>query len=204
MAKTQAFDEHLPEYENWFSDNKWVYQSELEAIRQLLPDSGEGIEIGIGSGLFAKPLNIKEGIEPSGKMREKAQERGLKVIDAVAENLPYADASKDFALMVTTICFVDDVPKSLAEAFRVIRNNGCLIIAFVDKDSEIGKLYQKHKKENVFYREAKFIGTQELLTELEQAGFLASDICQTIFGRLDEIKSIQSAIPGYGKGSFLS
>jgi len=203
MAKTQAFEEHISEYENWFVDNRMVYLSELEAIRPLLPASSDGIEIGIGSGLFAEPLGIREGVEPSRKMREQAAQRGLRVIKGVAEALPYPSASKTFALMVTTICFVDDVKKSLEEAYRVLRNNGYLIIAFVDKDSAIGRIYQQHKNESVFYREATFVGTQELTTKLEQAGFTVTDIAQTIFGQLDDIREIQTAIPGSGQGSFV-
>ena len=103
MAKTEPFDKHLDQYEEWFFENHYAFQSELAAIRKALPDSGKGIEIGIGSGKFAVPLGIKEGIEPSKTMREKAMERGLSVIDGVAENLPVPDNSYDFVLMVTTI-----------------------------------------------------------------------------------------------------
>ena len=53
MAKTGPFNEHLSEYEQWFSDNHYVFKSELEAIRKALPKKGRGIEIGIGSGIFA-------------------------------------------------------------------------------------------------------------------------------------------------------
>jgi len=38
-----------------------------------------------------------------------ARDRGIKVIHAVAERLPIKDSQFDFALMVTTICFLDDV-----------------------------------------------------------------------------------------------
>ncbi len=203
MAKTKAFDENVAQYEDWFVNNSWVFKSELEAIRKVLPPDSEGIEIGIGSGIFAEPLGIREGIEPSGAMREKAEQRGLKVINAVAEALPYADESRDFALMVTTICFVDDVKKSLEEAHRVIKDHGSLIIGFVDKDSEIGKSYQQHKNESVFYREADFVSTQELQAQLELTGFKITGIYQTVFGQLDEIKELQAAIPGHGKGSFV-
>lgn len=203
MPKSKVFDDNLLQYENWFIANKWVYQYELKAVQKVLPKSNNGIEIGIGSGLFDKPLGITEGIDPSRKMREKAQARGLKFLDAVAENLPYPDQSKDYALMVTTICFVDDISKSLQEANRILKKNGNLIIGFIDKNSLIGKQYLEHQHESVFYREAKFLSTQELLTYLEQNGFKAVETYQTIFGQISEIKKIQEVIEGYGKGSFV-
>lgn len=203
MAKTKVFDENLNKYEEWFIINKFVYQSELKAVQKTIPQNKKGIEIGIGSGLFAKPLGIKEGIEPSSKMRQKARGRNLKVIDAVAENLPYPNESKDFALMVTTICFVDDIQKSFEEAYRVIKQSGYLIIGFVDKNSPLGKIYLEHQNESLFYQDAIFFGTEEVYELLRKTGFKIEETYQTVFGKLAEIKQIQETLEGYGKGSFV-
>ena len=48
------------------------FQSEVSAIQQLLPSIGTGIEIGVGTGLFASALGIKEGVEPSKKNESKS------------------------------------------------------------------------------------------------------------------------------------
>jgi len=93
MPKTEPFDQYADEYEDWFIINKYAFQSELNAIKKALPNNGDVIEVGIGSGIFAAQLGIKEGIEPSEAMREKAKKRGIRVMDAVAENLPFADKS---------------------------------------------------------------------------------------------------------------
>ena len=203
MAKTKPFDEHLDEYEQWFVDHHYVFQSELAAIQRVLPKSGRGMEIGIGSGIFAKPLQIKNGIEPSRTMREKARKRGLDPIDGVAEKLPYPDKSYDFALMVTTICFVDDIRKSFREANRVLKNNGHLIIGFVDKTSPVGKLYLRYKNKSLFYKEAVFLSTEEVYNILKDSGFEIKTTLQTVFGTLDTINQIQEPENGYGKGSFI-
>ncbi|MEA2096901.1 MAG: class I SAM-dependent methyltransferase [Candidatus Cloacimonadota bacterium] len=203
MPKTKVFDENLKEYENWFISNKFVYQSELKAVEKAIPKNKQGVEIGIGSGLFAQPLGINEGIDPSYKMREKAKERDLKVIDAVAEDLPFQDASKDFALMVTTICFVDDINKSFQEAYRILKNNGYLIIGFVDKNSPIGKMYLEHKYESLFYQDAIFFETEKVYELLQNTGFRIETTYQTVFGKLHEIEKIQEVQHGYGNGSFV-
>jgi len=203
LAKTRVFDENLNEYEQWFIINEFVYRSELKAVQKAIPKNKKGFEIGIGSGLFAKPLGIEEGIDPSSKMRKKARERNLKVIDAVAEDLPFPDESKDFALMVTTICFVDDMYKSFQEAHRVLKQNGHLIIGFVDKNSPIGKLYLEHRNESLFYQDAIFFGTEEIYELLQKTGFKIEETFQTVFGKLTEIKQIQETIEGFGKGGFV-
>jgi len=203
MPKTAPFDNYPGEYDNWFVTNKYAFQSELIAIKKVLPSGGEGIEIGVGSGIFAEPLGITEGIEPSRAMREKAMQKNIKAIDAVAENLPYPDRSIDFALMITTICFVDDVNKSFDEAYRILKDTGSLIIGFVDKNSPIGKMYLEHKNESIFYKDAIFYGTEDLYDNLNTAGFEIENTFQTVFGQIDKIKNVQDVLEGYGQGSFI-
>jgi ubiquinone/menaquinone biosynthesis C-methylase UbiE len=203
MPKTEPFDHYADEYDNWFVINKYAFQSELNAIKKALPEKGDAIEIGIGSGIFAAPLGIKEGVDPSKAMRKKAKERGIRVMDAVAENLPYTDKSKDVVLMITTICFVDDIYKSFYEVFRVLKDGGYFIIGFVDKNSPIGKFYLEHKYENVFYKDAVFFGTEELYEILKGTGFKINNTFQTVFGKIEEINEIQNVLVGYSQGSFV-
>jgi len=203
MAKTKPFDVYASQYEDWFERNKFAFKSELRAIKGQLPKSNNGIEIGVGSGRFALPLGIKIGVDPSSKMREIAQKRGIEVFDGVAESLPFDDSQFEFVLMVTTICFVDDIETSFQEAYRVLRPGGFLIIGFIDKDSRIGGLYQQHKEESVFYRIATFYSMDEIIFHLEKAGFENFNFTQTIFHNLAEIKDIEPIKEGYGEGSFV-
>ena len=203
MPETEAFDNHLKEYERWFVDNHYVFQSELNAVRKAIPLGKKGVEIGIGSGIFAQPLGITTGIEPSKAMREKAKTRKINAVDAVAENLPYPDSCIDFALMVTTVCFLDDIYQSFYEVNRILSTNGCLIIGFVDKNSPLGKIYLDHKDESIFYKNATFYSTKDLLGILKNTGFEIKSVYQTVFGKLDEINKVQEVITGYGKGSFV-
>ena len=203
MPKTKPFDEYINEYEEWFVQNSAVYSSELKAIKDISGVPENAVEIGVGSGLFAEPLGIKTGIEPSEAMREKAKERGINVVDGVAENLPWEDNSIDYVLMVTTICFVDDVKKSLSEVYRVLQNRGSFIIAFVDKNSPVGQLYQKDKEESLFYKDTTFYSTEELYGYLIEAGFSIKKTRQTVFGKINEVVEVQEPREGYGEGSFV-
>lgn len=203
MAKVEPFESYPFQYEDWFEKNKFAYLSELKAIEEQLPNSGNGIEIGVGSGRFAAPLGIKIGIEPSKRMREIAKRRGIVAIGGVAEFLPFRNSLFDFALMVTTICFLDNIETAFKEAYRVMRANGQLIIGFVDKDSPIGRLYQKRKKESVFYKIATFYSVDEVIYYLRKTGFKEFDFSQTIFHHLSAIKYIETIKDGYGEGSFV-
>ena len=203
MPKTSSFDAHSDEYEHWFVRYRHVFQSELEAVRKVLPRTGRGVEIGVGSGMFAVPLGIREGIEPSWSMRMKAIRRKVRAVNGTAENLPYRDNSLDFAVMITTICFVDDVHQSMHEAHRVLKGGGSLILGFVDRDSPVGRNYLAHKEENVFYRDAVFYSTEEIFGILDETGFVVDKTCQTVFGEIDAVNAVQEVREGYGKGSFV-
>jgi len=203
MARIEPFEQHAGEYEDWFTEHRLAYESELQAVKQQLPQSAVGIEIGVGSGRFAAALGIKLGLEPSPQMSKIAQRRGIQVVGGVAEAMPFGNSKFDFALMVTTICFVDDPEASLKEAHRILKPNGCLIIGFVDRNSAIGSLYEQHKENNVFYRMATFYSPADVISLLGKTGFKELRFAQTIFKSLSEIDTTEPTKPGYGQGSFI-
>jgi ubiquinone/menaquinone biosynthesis C-methylase UbiE len=162
-----------------------------------------GIEIGVGTGRFAAPLGIEFGVEPSMSMGKVARRRGINVIRAVAEALPIKGKSFEVVLMITVICFVEDIEAALREGARVLKSGGFIIIGFIDRDSSIGATYEEHKSENVFYKEANFYTTEEVDYYLRKVGFRDISFAQTIFRDLNEINDIESIKKGYGEGAFV-
>jgi len=203
VPKIAPFEKYVSRYENWFDVHGFAYQSELAAIKTLLPKDGVGVELGVGSGRFAAPLGIKFGLEPSNKMSSIAKQRGISIIEGVAEMLPFQNDRFDYALMVTTICFLDNIEASMKEAFRILKPGGSLIIGFVDRNSPLGMIYQKQKAENVFYRDAIFLTTVEIISYLNKARFTGFIFAQTIFHHLNDVKTIEPVKQGYGEGSFV-
>jgi len=100
-----------------------------------------------------------------------AIERGIKVAQGVAEDLPFAHDSFDYALIITTICFVNSPARMLAEAHRVLKPGGRVIIGFIDRESDLGQHYLAHQAESVFYREATFYSANEVENLLIEGGF---------------------------------
>ena len=203
MARIEPFEKHTAKYEDWFERNRFIYASELAAIKGQLPAGGRGVEIGVGSARFAAPLGVEFGIEPSPLMRKIAEQRGIKVVGSVAEKLPFADDRFDLALMVTTICFLDDVDAAFAEVYRILKPGGCFLIGFIDKNSPLGKSYLAHKTENVFYRVATFYSVEEVVLHLRETGFNDFVFVQTIFHDLREVTDMEPAKTGFGEGSFV-
>ena len=203
MPNTEPFEKYAEEYEAWFEKNPWAYKSELEALRTQLPASGLGVEIGVGSGRFAEPLGIKVGVDPSASMRVLAKKRGIRVMDAKAEKLPFEDASFDYVLMVTTICFLEDVLVAFREAIRILKPEGVFVIGFVDKDSVLGRQYQEKKDKSKFYRSARFYSPGEVTSIARKAGFNRFQYVQTLFGNIREMDRTDPVKEGVGHGSFV-
>lgn len=202
MANITPFETLTSHYDAWFEEHSEVYQAELDAIRSVIPPFERGVEIGVGTGRFAKPLGIREGVEPSPKMAAIAKKRGIDIIPGEAEKLPLPDAAYDLVLMVTTICFVDDVLRSLREIHRILKPGGTVIVGFVDKETPLGRKYQQHKEQSRFYKTAHFFSSKEVLGYLKEAEFTGCEAIQTLFG--EDLQSMRGGIePGYGKGAFV-
>ena len=198
--KEDVFESHVAEYEQWFQKNSCLFAAEIAAIKEVLPQSGVGLEIGVGSGLFAVALGIKYGVEPSVAMREKAESRGVHVFDGVAEHLPFKTAMFDYAVMITVDCFLADVERSFREVSRILVSEGCFVIAFIDAATRLGKEYEQKKQSSLFYRQAHFHGAAEIRELLTQAGFRVDAERQTIFTFENVPQEIKS---GTGEGVFV-
>jgi ubiquinone/menaquinone biosynthesis C-methylase UbiE len=95
---------------------------------------GTVLEVGAGNGLnFAHyPAAVSElvAVEPEPYLRGLAEAASrsaplaIRVVDAVAERLPFEDSSFDAAVASLVLCSVTDVPAALGEVQRVLRPGG--------------------------------------------------------------------------------
>ncbi|GAA5041333.1 SAM-dependent methyltransferase [Thermocatellispora tengchongensis] len=109
----------------------------LEHRRELLAEaSGRVLEIGAGHGANFRhyPPTVHEviAIEPEPRLRALAEDAAthapipVRVREGLAEHLPLPDDSVDAVVASQVLCSVRDVPRSLAEAARVLRPGGHL------------------------------------------------------------------------------
>jgi ubiquinone/menaquinone biosynthesis C-methylase UbiE len=197
-----VFDAYTDEYEEWFERNRAAYLSELELLRMVIPERGQGLEVGIGTGKFAAPLSIDFGIDPSKNMLQMAKNLGSRVVLARGEQIPFKDQVFDYALIMVTICFVDEPNRVVEESKRVIRNGGRIVIGIIDRDSWLGKLYLAKKDKSKFYREARFYSVREIIELLRNSNFKNISVYQTIFNPPETLETIQHYRRGSGEGGF--
>lgn len=204
MLKISPFEKYADEYDAWYDKYSAVFISETEALRAMLPPgNSHGIEVGLGTGRFSVALGIKEGVEPAAAMRAIAQERGIEVMNAKAENLPYKDMHFDFVLMASCVTYLADIKKAFNEANRVLKKDGSIIVGVIDKNGKIGQLYESRRNSGKFNKYAVFYTIEKITDELKDAGFGKMEFLQTLFKNLDEIKDPEFAKSGYGEGSYV-
>ncbi len=106
--------------------------------RELLAQArGQTLEIGSGTGLnlihYPDDLDGLVLAEPDPSMRKRLQtavrrsERKAQVIDACAEQLPFADASVDTVVSTLVLCTVEAPDIALREIGRVLHPDGQLL-----------------------------------------------------------------------------
>ena len=197
----EVFSRRAGEYDRWYDRHAAAYRSELAAVRRALPRTGRGLEVGVGTGRFAAPLGIAEGIDPAGNMLALARRRGVKVRRGRGEALPYGDGEFDYVAIIVTLCFVADPPAVLREARRVLKPGGTLVAAVIDRESELGR--RARVKQSPFYHGARFFSVPELRGLLKEAGFTDMTAWQTLTGPPDAAAEPEPPRRGTGRGGFV-
>lgn len=168
-----VFDQHSAGYDHWFDDNPNTYACQVRMLRRTVGTTGTGLEVGVGSGRFAVPLGIRYGIDPSENLVAMARGRGIEAVIGRGEYLPFRNDQFDTVLLLTVICFLPDIPAVFAEAFRVLRPQGRIIVGFIERDGEIAQKFINDPPKGTFLRFARFRSVKEVSADLQ-----ASDFCE--------------------------
>ena len=103
-------------------------------VRRLPPDLGHVLDVAAGTGLVAAEL-LRRGfrvtaLDQSPEMLAVARARlngRAELVEASADDLPFADASFDHLTFPYLLRYVDDPGATLAELARVVRPGGVLV-----------------------------------------------------------------------------
>lgn len=186
MTTAELFERLAARYDAWYEGpaGAAVFPSEVACLRPLLAGLPRPwAEIGVGSGRFAASLGVDVGLDPAAAPLALARARGVHAVRGVGERLPFRSGVFGAVLIVVTICFADDPAALLAEARRVIRDDGAIVLGEVFAESAWGGFYQrKGAGGHPFYSAARFLTRGETLALVSAAGLRVqaarSTLCQ--------------------------
>ena len=193
------FEKTWRDYDAWFDSHPVLYQTELAALKSLVP-SGSGLEIGVGTGRFAAPLDVRFGLDPAIHMLRLAKTRGLLVVQGAGESLPFRDESFDFVQIVFVIESIDNLLLFLREAVRTIKRSGALILGFIDRDSRWGQYYARDPSSQGFFHPPS---PEAVLGIFDRINLEFRESCQTLFQPPPDLATIEEPRNGFGEGGFV-
>ncbi|UJP11046.1 class I SAM-dependent methyltransferase [Microbacterium sp. KUDC0406] len=103
-----------------------------QTIRTALGDARTVLNVGAGAGNY-EPADLEvTAVEPSATMRSQRPSHLSRAVDAVAEQLPFADDAFDAAMTTFSVHQWGDLEAGLAEVRRVTR--GAVVVLTCDPD----------------------------------------------------------------------
>ena len=156
---------------------------EVECLKPLLHRcSRPYLEVGVGSGRFARALEMEYGVEPAPALAHIAKARGVKVTEATGEELPFPDEMFGGLLMAFTLCFLDKPQKALQEAWRVLQPEGGLVLGLILREIPWAEFYAgKGREGHPIYSKARFLSKEEVENLLQVCGFKVLGYHSTLF-----------------------
>ena len=162
----------VKDYQNWLRDSRSQLTLELESrlmFQMLQPNPEETVlDIGCGAGQTLRRL-VERGVLPTGldasiymlDAAERELDHRVELYHGHAEELPFEDNTFNHAIFMTSLEFVEDPRRAIAEACRVAKDR--VFIGTLNRYA----LKSVHRRlegvfRNTIYNRAKFFSIWEL------------------------------------------
>jgi SAM-dependent methyltransferase len=198
------FETLADKYDSWYDDKgRLAFEIELAALRPLLAELPKPwLEVGVGTGRFAQALGIPQGIDPSPALLAKARARGIDVLYGEGEELVFRAGSLGTVFLLTTWAFLSEPSEVLQECRRVLRNDGRLVNAYLDRDGKWGASYaERGRQGHPLFSHAHFDTYEDVKRLTEQGGFEVLKTISTLFQGPGETVIMEEARPGFVRGA---
>ena len=160
---TSADLERARRYDRWFESRWGAYAFGVERAA-LLAAAGElagqrVLDVGCGTGRFTAALEARGAcvtgvdVDPAALAVARTRVAGALTL-ADAHTLPFADQAFDVVVSVTATEFLTDPPTALAEALRVTRTDGRVVLAALNPRSPWGLAHRRRLRDDDAWAQA--------------------------------------------------
>lgn len=148
IAESATKEDFLKEYKTYPTtmgenvlEEKPFYESRILPIFFEVPLGSKVLDVGCNDGTFIEMLQRKRhcdvtGIDISDTALEEAKKKGLNVMTADVENLPFEDETFDVITCMEVLSHLFDPKKAVKEMRRVLKKNGILLGSCPHKNLE--------------------------------------------------------------------
>jgi ubiquinone/menaquinone biosynthesis C-methylase UbiE len=182
-----AFNDVAPFYEEWYEEpmGAQVLEAELRGLEEFLPDSGLGVEVGAGTGVFAKRLSTHMReivcVDPSPEMLMRAAEKDLHTVLCVGEDMPFRIGSFDFTYLVAVLEFLSDPMEVLGSIKEAMKTETPLVTLTINRSSPWGSYYTMLAENgDPVFSHACLYDMDEVREFLRRSGFIVVDALSTL------------------------
>lgn len=183
-AAAAVFETSASTYDAWYDSptGRVLFATEAACLQPLVePLPQPRLEIGVGTGRFAQALDVGWGIDPAQAPLHLARDRGIHVIQAVGEALPFLEATFGGILLAFTLCFVADPALVLTEARRVLRPDGGVVLGLILGGTPWANVYTRRGAEgHPIYQHAHFHTRADITALLHHAGLREVEVNSTL------------------------
>ncbi|HTW92364.1 MAG TPA: methyltransferase domain-containing protein [bacterium] len=204
IPPSDPFETLAAGYDAWYDGKgRLAFEIELAALRPLMADLPRPwLEVGVGTGRFAQALGIPFGIDPSPALLALARQRGIEVLYGEGEELVFRAASFGTVFLLTTWEFLSDPLRVLRQCRRVLRPEGRLVNAYLDRDGKWGSSYlERGRQGHPLFSHAHFDRYEDVARLTEQAGFEILNTVSTLFRGPGETLAMEETRPGFVRGA---
>ena len=131
----------------------WLSRAQAKLVPPATREGAVLVDLGCGGGLLAPHIAGKGyrhvGVDLIVSGQEQARDHGIEVLQADVAKLPFATASADVVCEAELLEHTPDVAGTVAEACRILRPGGLLLISTLN-DTPLARLLAVRVAERIF------------------------------------------------------
>lgn len=193
----RPFNEGVAQYDKWYENNP-AFAIELAALRAITGDMPRPrLEIGVGTGQFARALQIEFGLDPAISPLRLACRRNIMTINGLGECLPLRTQAIGSAYLLFTLCFLPEPDPVLHECARILQPGGRLVVGMIPALSPWGKrIADRADRNDSWYCHARVRTIAETVSLLAACGFEVLASRSTLFQTPGRRLAFEETRPG--------